>query len=581
VKSVGGISGRIAQRELDERSSEGGRERIIGRRLKEGWSHYKRYLDIMNVISRFGFGYAFDKVRSVNPLPRLVKADKEVEGRPRAVRIREMFEELGPTFVKVGQVLTTQATMVPDDILEELEKLKGDVEPMPLPEVEAMVKAELGKGPDEAFARFGRQPVGSASIGQVYRARTHDGRKVAVKVQRTDAKETILADLKIMEDLAEVLGDLLEVGDVMDPMEMVEEFRRTLTRELDYTVEGRSIESFRRDFEGVGDVFVPQVYWKLTTNRVLTMDFVDGIPAGDPEAIRAAGIDPAEVALTIGKAMGRMIFVKGHFHGDPHGRNIFVLKGGRVAFLDFGAVGYLDGRMKDRFRLFYLSVAREDIARAADILVEVCDADEAGLNRPALEQDLREFFDYQRLRREGHELQEGMNRKLASVALKHGFAPPAQFVTLERALLESEEVCRALSPDFDINKMLMPILGELIRDKVSEALDPIAAIRTAQDYRELARKGPRRVSSILRKLDAGELEVKVDQDMVRELRRDMWRITLTLSVTIMAAALLFVVAFMGMSLETPLLGISVIAGPIVVVRAVAVWYLYRRYEGPR
>ncbi len=129
--------------------------------------------------------------------------------------------------------------------------------------------------------------------------------------------------------------------------------------------------------------------------------------------------------------------------------------------------------------------------------------------------------------------------------------------------------------------MLLPILGELIQDKVSEALDPIAAIRTAQDYRELARKGPRRVSSILRKLDAGELEVKVDREMVRELRRDMWRITLTLSVTIMAAALLFVVAFMGMSLETPLFGISVTAGPIVLVWAVAVWYLYRRYEGPR
>ena len=202
-----------------------------GRRLREGWSHYKRYLEILNVISRKGFGYAFDKVRSANPLPKLVKVEEGAEDKPRGVRVREMFEELGPTFVKVGQILTTQATMVPDDIIGELESLKGDVEPMPWPEVVAVVRAELGEAPDKVFDKFARKPVGSASIGQVHRARTRDGRAVAVKIQRTDAKETILADLKIIEDLAGVFGDLLDISEVMDPDEMVAEFRRTLTRD--------------------------------------------------------------------------------------------------------------------------------------------------------------------------------------------------------------------------------------------------------------------------------------------------------------------------------------------------------------
>jgi ubiquinone biosynthesis protein len=574
------MTDRILERELGDHTGKK-KERIIGRRLKEEFSHYKRYLQILNTVSKFGFSYLFDRVKSINAVPKLESTNERIKSSPAAKRLRLMFEDLGPTFIKIGQILTTQPNLVPEEYISEFENLKDDVDPISFDLVKTTVEKELGKTIESTFSSFQKTPIGSASIGQVHRAKTRDDRWVAVKIQKPGTKDQIMADLKILEDIAEMFGDLLGISEIMDPNDMVQEFKRLLTRELDYTIEARSIEHFQRDFKKIDEVIIPKIYWKFTTKRILTMDYIEGIPANDLNHLKKAGIDTKMTAKNIGQAIARMIFVKGYFHGDPHGGNVFIQKDGKIAFLDFGSIGYLDGHMRDRIRLFYLSIAREDVTRAAEIFLDICQANEARLNRPALEQDLREFLDFQELHRKGYKISSGMNQKLVSIALKHGFAPPTQFILLERSLLETEGVCRQLSPSFDLNQMLMPILGEVVKDKISSATDPIGAIQTAQDYRILMQKGPKRVYSILKKLDNGTLSVKMDTELVDEIRKDMWRIVLIMGVSLIAMSLIFMITVAGMSFDTPIFGMSLSTMPVIAVWLISIWWIYRRWHGPR
>ncbi|UCH88899.1 MAG: AarF/ABC1/UbiB kinase family protein [Thermoplasmata archaeon] len=574
------ISDRIVDRELGG-DSDGKRERIIGRRLREGYAHYKRYLEILNIVSKHGFGYLFERIKSVNIIPRLEGTREDLKTYSEAVRLRLMFEELGPTFIKIGQILSTRPDLVPEEYVRELESLKDDVKPMPYSDVSAIVEKELGKPINAAFTSFGKQPIGSASIGQVHKAKTKQGKLVAVKVQRSNVKKKIMVDMEIFEDLADMFGSLTGISEVIDPQELVKELKRLLVRELDYTIEARSIEHFRSDFSGVKEVYIPGVYWELTTARVLTMDFVSGIPIDDITGLKKAGIDTGKVAVNLGTAVARMIFVKGYFHGDPHGGNVMVQAGGNIALLDFGSVGYIDGRMRDKVRLFYFSISKEHVEKATELFLEICKVSESAVNRPALEQDFREFLDFQKLRRQGVPITPGMNQNIVSIALKHNFAPPTTFILLERALLEADGVARALSANFDINEMLRPILGDVIKEKIDEALDPIAALQRAQEYRELMRKGPKKVSSVLDKLDSGELVIKMETDIASEIRTDLWRIVGVMGVSIMAMTLLIMITITGITLEIPIINLSLTTVPIIILWIIALWWIMRRWKGPR
>jgi ubiquinone biosynthesis protein len=538
-------------------------------------------LEILNIISKHGFGYLFDRLKSVNIIPKMEDAKKEIKEYPAAIRLRLMLQDLGPTFIKVGQILSTRPDLVPEEYAHELENLRDNVVPIPINEMEVIIQKELGGRLEDIFISFNRTPIGSASIGQVHLAITKNKKEVAVKVQRPNVKNNIMADMEILEDLAEMFKNIISLSEVMDPIEMINEFKRLLTRELDYTVEARSIEHFKRDFLDTTDVIIPNIYWELTTKRVLTMDFIKGIPIDEVDKIKKANINPNNVAITLGQAVARMIFVKGYFHGDPHGGNVLVQSGGKIAFLDFGSVGYLDDKTRDKIRLFYLYIARENVSSAVEIFLDICQVSDQKVNRPALEQDFREFLDFQRLQREGQKIDEGMNQKLISIALKNGFMPPPTFILLERALLEAEGVCRELTANFDLNQMLMPILGDVLQEKLSTTVDPIRAMQTAQEYRELMQRGPKKAYSILNKLDSGNLTVKVDTEFLNDLRLDIWRIFLILGISIIALALLFMVTIGGMSFKTPLFHISVTIIPIVICWIISVWWIYRRWKGPR
>src|SRR6478672_3937722 len=295
-----------------------------------------RLSEIAQVAVKHGFGYFFERHRLTDLFP-WVSHDGSAETQSdRGRRLRETLDELGPTFVKFGQLLSTRPDIVPPDIVVELQKLQDDVTPIPYAEVERVIREELGVTIEQAFLEFDEQPTAAASIGQVHRALLPNGERVAVKVQRPNAQRQIESDIQLLEQAARLVKERVRALDFVDPREIVDEFARSLRQELDYRQEGRNAQAFHRNFAGHPHVAVPRVYWSYTSKRVLTLEFLDGLELASWTIDQRRGL-----AYVIAQAWLTMIFRHGFFHGDPHPANILVLSPERIALVDFGLAGKL------------------------------------------------------------------------------------------------------------------------------------------------------------------------------------------------------------------------------------------------
>lgn len=333
-------------------------------RIDRHYKHLGRYREIAEVFVRQGFGYVFDRLDLWHLIPfrrRVIPIDRKPAFNP-GLRLRRAFEELGATFIKLGQLLSTRSDLIPRDILEELSKLQDDVAPFPNAQAQAMIEAELGKPVEELFAWFDAKPIAAASISQVHRARLHSGEEVVVKVQRPGVRRQIQTDLEILTGVARVVQERLRPG-LLNPIDLVDEFTRQIRRELDFAMEGRHYDRFRDQFESDPGIFIPKVYWEFTTERLLTIDFVDGVKASDLAGMERAGIDRREIARRCAAAFLKQVMLHGYFHGDPHPGNLFVLPGDRLALIDFGVVGRLTDEAMDDLADLFIGMIRRDSRR--------------------------------------------------------------------------------------------------------------------------------------------------------------------------------------------------------------------------
>src|SRR5205823_6569479 len=291
---------------------------------------------------------------------RLAQAEASL-GTARGQHLRELLDELGPTFVKFGQLLSTRPDVVPPDILVELRGLKDDVRPFPFEQAERVIEEDLGNSLDRLFLDFGREPVAAASIGQVHRATLPNGREVAVKVQRPTAPRQIESDLALMYQAARLVKERVRALDFIDAHGLVDEFARSIRQELDYRLEARNADQFRRNFARSEHVRVPKVVWRYTISRVLTLEFLHGIQLADLEPESRSEEERRDLAYRMTDAWMTMIFQHGFFHGDPHPANILVLDSGELGLVDFGLVGKLtDDDMAKLTRLF-IDAATENV----------------------------------------------------------------------------------------------------------------------------------------------------------------------------------------------------------------------------
>src|SRR5512133_2011362 len=323
-----------------------------------------RLTEIAQVAVRHGLGYFFERHKLTDLIPGRRNGTELLEVTPsqRGQHLREMLDELGPTFVKFGQLLSTRPDVLPPDIIAELRSLQDDVRPFPFADVETVIQEDLGLSIDQLFVEFEDKPIAAASIGQVHRATLPNGKRVAVKVQRPGAPRQIEADVSLLYQAARIANERVRALDFIDAHQLVDEFSRSIRQELDYRLEARNADMFHRNFAGHPHVRVPRVFWSYTRSRVLTLEWIDGIQVADLDANVWTLEDRRDIAYLMTETWMTMIFRHGFFHGDPHPANVLVLgNGDQIGLVDFGAGGKLTDDDISKLTRIFIDGAAENI----------------------------------------------------------------------------------------------------------------------------------------------------------------------------------------------------------------------------
>ena len=478
--------------------------------------HLRRYQQIGSTFVRHGFGFALNQLQPAvrARLGRPKAGPVRVPAEALAEHFRLAFEELGPTFVKFGQVLSTRPDLLPPEYIAELTRLQDEVPAEPWEEIRALLTRELGRPPEEVFASIDPLPIAAASLSQVHAATLRGDEAIAVvaKVQRPNIRAVIETDLNILTELA-AGAQHTPLGRLYDLPAIVDEFAYTLRNELDYQREGRSADRFRENFEHEPHLHIPIVYWDYTTRHVLTMERLEGIKIDDVAAIDAAGIDRKAVALHSAEIIVKEVLEDGFFHADPHPGNFVVMPGAVIGAMDFGMVGHVDETLRLDLVRLYAAAVDMDSGAIVDQLVRM-GAVEDDIKRRRLAVDLSRFlYRYRGARLEDISASE-MFADIVPIAFRHHIRLPTDLWLLGKTLSMMEGVGRRLDPDFDMFAVSEPIVQRLIR----RLLRPSAPkrrtlIRLGTDWADVATLMPRAASRVLQQAERGDLFTVRVRDM--------------------------------------------------------------------
>lgn len=506
------------------------------------YRHLNRYRRILRVLFKYGFAdlveglhvdqYLETGLRMINRKPR-----QQIEKKSRPERLRMAMEELGPTFIKLGQLLSTRPDFVPPAYLNELAKLQDDVAPFPAEAVDEIFFAETGKEIGDLFQSFERRPLAAASIGQVHRATLFDGSEVVVKVQRPDIEEIIAVDLEILAHIASLMEQYLEEVQGHRPTVIVEEFARSLAREIDYTVESFNIQRFARQFKGNPIIYVPAIYNDLCTERILVMEYVKGIKVSHVETLRQQGADMRLLAERGANLIMEQIFVHGFFHADPHPGNITILPDNVVCFLDFGMMGRLGRKECEDFTdlVFYI-VARQERRVTESVLKLTIQYDE--VDRVALSRDLAELLDrYVYLPLKQLEAGKILQDLLHLVAHHKLYFKPDLYLMM-KALATVEGVGLMLDPDLELIVLAEPFMKKVRSNRMRPSRLAEETGFTGSEYLKLIRWLPEELRSIMSQLRGGRLKIEVEHSGLDLLRSALDQVSNRIAFAIVLASLI-------------------------------------------
>ena len=506
------------------------------------YRHLNRYHRILRVLFKYGFNDLVDRLhidqylesglQMINRKPR-----EQVARLSRPERLRLVFEELGPTFIKLGQLLSTRPDLIPADFLGELAKLQDDIPPFSLAEVHAIFLEEFGRSPDEIFHYFDAQPLAAASIGQVHRARMDNGAEVVVKVQRPGIENIIAVDLEILAHIADLMEQYLEEVQGHSPSSIVHEFARSLSREIDFSIELANIQRFTRQFEHNAAIHVPLVYPELSTDRVLVMEYVLGIKSSKVAGLREQGYDLALIAARGANLVMEQIFVHGFFHADPHPGNIFILPDNVVCFIDFGQMGRLSLKDREDFTDLVLDLVagneRNVVNGVLKVTIQFGETDRESLGR-----DLNSLMDMYLYRPLGGLKAGKILQDLLDLVTRHKLSFKPGFYQMMKALSTVEGVGLMLDPSLELIELAKPFMRKIRLGRMQPGRLAEELALTGSSYVHFLRDLPEELRAILHQLRSGKMRLEFQHQGLKSLGEALDRVSNRIAYAIVLAALI-------------------------------------------
>lgn len=502
-------------------------------RFHLAYKNIKRLRDILSIMLKHGFKPLIDSLKLTGMLTMSqrvlgIKAKQGKEELTSPVRLRLAIEELGPTFIKFGQILSTRADILPQEYITELLKLQDSVPAFPFKDVVRAIEQEFKRPVSELFTSIDQTPIAAASIAQVHRATTLAGEDVVIKIKRPGIERTIDTDTAILNYLARLTYKYIHETRVYDPTAVVDEFSRVIKRELDLTLEASFTEKFRFNFADDARVTVPMVYWDLTGKSVLTMQRMDGIKISDVGRLRQEGIDTEGIARLVAEVFFRQVFEFSTFHGDLHSGNIFVLGKDHIALVDFGIVGRIDAEMKQYLADILISFVSEDFEKLTRVYLKMGILPE-GVDKAAFEREYYDTMQHYFGRPFKHVKMGELMMDYIKLASRYNIRLPKDLLLFDKCLLELEGLAKILYPEVSILKESEPYAKKLYKERMSPARFAKDALASLSDYKDMMYSYPANIDQIMRKFIDDKVRIEFMhrglEDFIGEVDRSSNRLT--------------------------------------------------------
>ncbi len=537
-----------------------------------------RLRKILLIFFEEGFGYLFERSKLMKHLPLTKRFAKKFEHRYHpSVHLRRAFEKLGPTFVKLGQLLSLRPDLVPKEYIFEFEKMQDKVPSFPFKDVKKIVESELHQPLSKAFKSFDTKPLAAASLGQVHKAKLKDGKVVAVKVQRPDIRKVIDTDIEILYHVAQLLQKHVKELANYDLISVVQEFERYTHDELNYKIESLNAKTIKKNFEKNKDVYIPEVYSEFTTEKVLTTDFIDGTPLNQFNKVKRSAGGYIKVIDKVYANVITMIFEHGFFHADPHPANIFLTKGKKIGFVDFGIVGKFDDDLRNKSLDIFMAVANKEVDKLVRTFLSLGAVDEKEFDARAFKRDLTVLIgnlQYSSLKDVEVSI---VLEQVMDLALQYKIQLPLDFVLFGKTVITLEGIGVRYNPDFKLVEQTKPLLKKILRKKFYPQQIKKSALKAASTYKELLSVLPKSSLEILDRLRKGNINIDLEDSDIKNMTAELERSSGNVSVGMIIAALI-VGSALVMQVDTTFIyqGIPIIpvAGFSVAI-LLSIWLLKR------
>ncbi|PFN96772.1 ABC transporter [Bacillus sp. AFS076308] len=546
-----------------------------------GIRRLNRYREIVSLLVKHGFGYIVQEVGLTDTLTlkdRLMADFKQGNSKEMGYRLRHLLEELGPTFIKLGQLLSIRSDLLPVEVIRELELLQDHVNQVSINEIKDKIQLEFGQSVEDVFVRFNETPVGSASIGQVHEAVLPTGQEVMVKVQRPKITETVFADLELIKDLSKMMENHYDWAEQYHITDLMDELSESIKNELDYMEEGRNTETIQLQFENHNGIKVPEIYWDYTTAKILTMERIEGIKITEIQQLNLNQEEKRQIADRLVESFVTQILREGFFHGDPHPGNILYNPNTQqLGFIDLGQIGRLSSRKRYDVTTLMIGLMNED----TDLIVKAM----YRLTYVPLSVDDKQFYDdMDRIRKKfSHtplgELNFGLTiNELFSVAHNHQIYIPTDFMMLGKTLITLEGIASDIDPSLNLLELAKPYAQQLLVERYNPVKFGKRLLTDAEDMAESFTKIPGQLEEVLQKTSEGDLKVKISVHELDDIFTKIDRLSnkFSFSLTLLAFSIVVLGLIVGATFgsNTILTSIHALEVGFVIAFLMFLWIIY-------